>query len=201
MKAGTTVMLAVLLLAIAEPVRAQESRLAVFGVAGGANIGAGDSEVGSTLLWGGGTAIRVASRFAVELDATTASFDPDRFGRRFRTAIVTGSALYVSGGDSVRLAAGGGLAAWIQRTRVEVSIDPSAMSPGFCQDQPGSTCREIRPGVFEFRGARTIRMLHGRTGVRWDVTPRAQFRVDGVLWFGEGISWSAGAMTGLAYRF
>lgn len=196
-----TPLLATLAMAImAPPLCAQESRATVFGVGGAANITSGDSVIGNTFLWGGGASVRLAS-FAVEGDVTTASFNPDRFGTERRTTMITGSALYFSGKGAVHLAAGGGVAARIQRTRSQVSLDPSSLPAGFCQSRSGSTCREIHPGLFEFKGNTTINMLHGRVGVRWDVSPRVQFRTDAVLWFGEGLSAAVGAMTGLGYRF
>ena len=186
---------------MAPPLSAQEPRATVFGVGGAANITSGDSVIGNTLLWGGGASIRLAS-FAVEGDVTTASFNPDRFGTERRTTMITGSALYFSGKGAVHVAAGGGVAARIQHTRSQVSLDPSSLPAGFCQSRSGSTCREIRPGVFEFESSTTINMLHGRVGARWDVSPRVEFRADAVLWFGgEGLSAAVGAMTGLGYRF
>ena len=69
----------------AAPLDAQEARLAVFGHAGAANITAGDSVIGNTALWGGGVSLRLASRLAVEGEASTAHFDPTRFGSQLRT--------------------------------------------------------------------------------------------------------------------
>ena len=183
----------------ARPLQAQEHGIGVFGHGGAANVAANDSEQGNAALWGGGVSMRLGSHLAVEGEATTAGLNPTRNGSQFRTTILTGSLLYLAGRGSVRIAAGGGLAGWIQRTRSEVSFANPPVS--FCQDRPGLACREISPGVFEFRRSETTRVLHGRVGARWDRGQHLQIRVDGVLWIGGGIEWMAGAVAGVGYRF
>ena len=192
--------LAASLILASSPLEAQEPRTVVFGQVGGADITANDSSAGKTFMWGGGISRQLRTHLAVEGDATTAALNPTRFGSQFRTTILTASVLYLGGNDRLGFAAGGGYGAWIERSRAEITFQ-TPPPPGFCRDRPGTTCREIRPGVYELRNSDTLGVFHGRGGVRWGASRRAHVRVDGVMWIGEGLSAAIGALAGIGYRF
>jgi hypothetical protein len=47
----------------------------------------------------------------------------------------------------------------------------------------------------------TLRLLHGKVGIDWDISDRLVLRTHGVLWMGGGLDWVFGGRVGLGYRF
>ena len=163
----------------AAPVLAQERRTVVFGSLGFAGIGHADSEQGNAPLFGGGVGFFLTPRLVVEGDVHWAGvshvFGRDRHD--FTETTLTGSLLFRSTPDGhAHFIAGGG--AGLQRAHTDIDDPP-----------------------FRIDRTETIRLLHGRIGVEWDISSRMAIRTEGVMWFGEGLDWVVGARAGLSYRF
>ena len=47
----------------------------------------------------------------------------------------------------------------------------------------------------------TLRLMHGRAGIEWDLTERVLLRSEAVLWFAGGLDWVVGGRMGVGYRF
>ena len=163
----------------AAPVRAQERRTIVFATIGAASLGHADSKQGNTPIFGAGIGFHLTPRLVVEGDVHTGRVSRV-FGRAhhdFAETTFTASLLFRSTPDGrAHFLAGGG--AGLQRAHTDLDDPP-----------------------FRIDQTETIRLLHGRMGVDWDLSSRASIRTEGVLWFGEGLDWVVGGRAGLAYRF
>ncbi len=164
----------------AAPASAQEPRALVFGQFGVASIGHADSEQGTASIFGGGVSFNVTPHLVVEGDIHTGRVS-HVFGREdheFSQMTVTASVLYrTPGGGSVHFLAGGGLG--VQRAHVEFEI----------------------PSIPPVDRVETLRLLHARAGVEWDVSQRVVVRPEAVLWMGGGLDWVAGGRVAVGYRF
>jgi hypothetical protein len=164
---------------LAAPVWAQEHRAVVVGTIGGAGLGHADSEQGNAAIFGGTFGFHLAARFVVEGDVHTALVS-HVFGREHHTfteTTFTGSLLFRSTPDGrAHFITGAG--AGLQRAHTDAN-DPR----------------------FRIDRTETIRLLHGRIGAEWDVSSRMAIRTEGVMWFGDGLDWIAGARAGFGYRF
>ena len=164
------------------PVRvsAQEGRTVLWGQIGLVNVGHSDSEQGNAVMLGGGVGFQVLPRLVVEGDVHRTAVD-HVFGRdqhEFSAVTMTGSVLYrAPAGQRVRVLAGGGMA--LQRARA----------------------RFTEPSIGSIDARETLRLLHGRGGIEWDVARRFVIRTEGVLWMGGGLDWVLGARAGVGYRF
>ena len=171
--------LALVMWLFAAPARAQERRTVVFGTAGGASLGHADSEQGTAVIFGGGAGFHLTPRLVLEGDVHHAGVT-NVFGREhhdFSETTFTASLLFRSSPASRgHLIAGGGVG--LQRAHTDVDDPP-----------------------FRIDDTETIRLLHGRIGVEWDISSRLAIRTEGVMWFGQGLDWVVGARAGLAYRF
>jgi hypothetical protein len=167
-------------LSIAAPASAQGHRGIVLGHIGGASIGHADSEQGTAPIVGGGIGIHLTPRLLVEGDVHGGRVT-QVFGREhhdFSQLTFTGSLVFRSSPDApAHFVAGGGLA--LQRAHTDFNEPPLG-----------------RVDTVE-----TIRLLHGKIGAEWNVSSRMVIRTEGVLWFGDGLDWVAGARAGLGYRF
>jgi hypothetical protein len=164
----------------AAPAWAQQPTVAVFAQAGGASIGHSDSTQGHAPIFGGAASIRITPRFLLDGDVHVGRVTRV-FGREdheFTETMYTASLLWrapVRG--KIHALVGGGLG--IQRAHTEF-VDPS---------------------IGRFSYAETLKLLHGRAGIEFDASRRLVVRTEGVLWFGPGLDWVAGARAGLGYRF
>jgi hypothetical protein len=158
---------------------AQEHRMIVVGTIGGAGLGHADSEQGNAAIVGGAVGVHLTPRLVVEGDVHTARVS-HVFGRDhhdFTATTVTGSLLFRSTpAGRLHFLAGGG--AGLERAHIDIDEPP-----------------------FRIDRTDTIRLLHGRSGVEWDVSKRIAFRTETVLWFGDGLDWILGVRAGLGYRF
>ena len=164
---------------VAASASAQDHRFVAFGTIGGASIGHADSEMGNAPIFGGGVGFQLTPRLVVEADVHRASVT-NVFGRArhdFTEITMTGSLLFRSSPEaSAHFIAGGGLG--VERAHTDLDDPP-----------------------FRIDRVETIRLLHGRMGVDWDLSSRVVLRTEGVLWMGSGLDWVVGARAGLGYRF
>jgi hypothetical protein len=165
---------------IALPAGAQESRAAIFGHVGGAGVGHNDSEMGKAPLFGGGLAIYVTPRLAIDVDYHTARISNvfDRDHHDFTQQTFTASLLFRSSPAArAHFLGGGGLA--VQRAHTE-RTDPTL-------------------GLIEETDS--VRLLHARAGVEWDLSRRLVLRTEGLFWMGGGLDWVTGGRVAIGYRF
>jgi hypothetical protein len=164
---------------LAAPARAQERRGVVFGTVGGAGLGHADSEMGKAPIFGGGVGFHLTPRLLAEADVETGSVSTVFGGVRhdFRQTMLTGSLVFRSSPSArAHFIGGGGIG--IQWAHTDVN------EPPFLIDR-----------------TETIRHLHGRAGIEWDLSSRAAIRTEGVMWFGPGLDWVVGGRAGVSYRF
>ena len=170
----------VVVLALADAAAAQDRRAVVFATIGGASIGHADSEQGKAPIFGGAIAFHLTPRLVVDGDVHGATLD-HVFGREqhdFSQVTATASLLFRTAGTrGLHFVGGGGFG--VQRARVDFTLP--------------STGRVTR--------TETLRLLHGRAGMEWDLTDRVVLRTEGVLWFGSGVDWVLGGRAGIGYRF
>jgi hypothetical protein len=164
----------------ATPAAAQAHRAVAFGHVGGASLGNADSEMGKAPIYGGGLAFHVTPRIVVDVDVHRGGVT-NVFGREqhdFTQTTFTGSVLFRSTPEArAHFIAGGGLG--VQRVRNEFTL----------------------PDLGQFDNTDTVRLLHGRAGVEWDLSSRVMLRTEAVAWFGEGLDWVTGARAAIGYRF
>jgi hypothetical protein len=155
----------------------QERRAVVFGTIGGASLGHADSEQGKTPIFGGGVGYHLTPRLLVEGDVHTGRVS-HVFGRAhhdFTETTFTASLVFRSTpAGRVHFLAGGG--AGLQWAHTDLDEPP-----------------------FRIDETETIRLLHGRMGVDWDLSSRASIRMEGVLWFGAGLDWVVGGRAGVVF--
>lgn len=172
--------LALALVGAAAPASAQHHRALVYGQFGGASIGHADSEQGKAPIFGGGISFNLAPHLVVEGDVHAARVS-HVFGREdhdFTQTTFTGSLLYrAPATGNVHVLAGGGLG--LQRAHVEFN----------------------EAGIPPVDRVETLRLLHGRAGVEWDVSGRVVIRTEAVLWMGGGLDWVSGGRVAIGYRF
>jgi hypothetical protein len=159
--------------------QAQNYRAVVFGHVGGANIGHADSELGNAPILGGGVAVHLTPRIVVDADLHGARVT-NVFGHQhnFSQVTFTGSVLFRSSPDArAHLLAGGGLA--VQRGHSEFTFEPF--------------------GLIE--STETVRLMHGRGGVEWDMSSRVMVRTEALLWMGGGLDWVLGGRAAVGFRF
>ena len=166
---------------LAAPARAQERRGVVFGTVGGAGLGHADSEMGKAPILGGGVGFHLTPRLLVEADVETGRVN-NVFGRErhdFTQTMLTGSVVFRSSPNArAHFIGGGGIGVQWAHTDADLGNPP------------------IRIDRTE-----TIRHLHGRAGIEWDLSSRAAIRTEGVMWFGPGLDWVVGGRAGVSYRF
>lgn len=158
---------------------AEEQRAVVFGHIGGAGLGHADSEQGKAPIFGGGIAFHLTPRLIVDGDVHGAHVS-HVFGQDhdFTETTFTASVLFRSSPDArAHFLAGGGLG--VQRAHTEFN--------------------DVVVGHVD--RVETVRLLHGRAGAEWDLSPRVMLRTEGVLWFGQGLDWVTGARVAVGYRF
>jgi opacity protein-like surface antigen len=173
-------LLALALVGAAAPAFAQEHKGLVYGQVGGASIGHADSEQGKAPIIGGGVSFNLTTHLVVEGDVHAARVS-HVFGRDhhdFSEVTFTASVFYrTRPNGKVHVVAGGGLG--VQRAHVEFD----------------------EPGIPVVNRDETLRLLHGRAGVEWDVSDRVVIRTEGVLWLGGGLDWVTGGRVAVGYRF
>jgi hypothetical protein len=164
----------------AGPVSAQDRRGLIFGDAGAASIGHADSTQGKGGIFGAGAAFHLTRHLLVEGEVHGGRVE-HVFGREnhtFSQVMLTGSVLLrTHPRESAHFVVGGGWA--LQRAHIEFHEPP------------------LNP----VDRVETIRLLHGRIGTDWDLSPRWMLRTHAVLWLGGGLDWVAGGRLGLGYRF
>ena len=164
----------------ATPVSGQDRRWVVFGTAGVASIGHADSEQGKAPVVGGGAAFQMVPWLLLEGDVHGARVR-HVFGREhhdFGELTLTGSLLFRTSPERrAHFVGGAGLA--LQRARIEFDVPP----------------------IGHVNRTETLRLMHGRAGVEWDVSGRVLIRGEAVLWLGDGLDWVLGGRVGVGYRF
>jgi len=167
-------------LLIATSVRAQDRRGIVFGDVGYGTIGYADSQQGRAPFIGGGIGFQLTPHFGVEADVHTGRV-AHVFGRErhdFSEVTLTGSLVFRGPvGDKAHFIVGGGVA--MQRAHTEIN----------------------EPPIPPIDRVETLRLLHGKIGVDWDVSRRVVVRTHAVLWMGGGLDWVVGGRVGVGYRF
>ena len=103
------------------------------------------------------------------------------FGRErhdFSVLTVTGSLLFRSSPERrAHFVGGAGVA--LQRAHTEFDMPP----------------------VGHVDRTETLRLMHGRGGVEWDVSGRVLIRSEAMLWLGGGLDWVLGGRVAVGYRF
>ena len=164
----------------AAPASGQDRRGFIYGTIGGASIGHADSEQGKAPIFGGGMAFRILPRLVVEGDVHGARVT-QVFGREhhdFTQTTFTGSVLFRAPlSQEVDFLTGGGLG--YQRAHIDFTLDPFG----------------------RVERTETIRLMHGKAGLQWNVANGWAMRAEGVLWMGSGLDWVMGGRVGLGYRF
>lgn len=159
---------------------AQERRGVVFGHAGVASIGHADSEMGTVPVLGGAVAFHLTPRIVLDGDVHGGRVT-EVFGREqhdFTQITFTGSVLFRSSPDArAHFIGGGGLG--VQRAHSEFTGTPFG----------------------HVDTVETVRLVHGRLGVEFDLSDRVVLRTEGVLWFGSGLDWVTGGRAAIGYRF
>lgn len=159
---------------------AQDYRAAVFGHAGGANIGHADSEQGTAATFGGGASFHLTRTLLVDADVQTGRLT-QVFGRQdhdFTQTTFTASLLYRSSPNARAHFLGGGGIAWM---RAHTAYNEPPFQP--------------------VDRAETVTLWHGRAGVEVDLSRRVMLRTEGVFSMGGGLDWIVGGRFGVGYRF